>query len=319
VTAIAVLVLAAACGSKSPTRPTPPPPLPDAPSLTCGANLKLPSLDGKALVVTYKTPAAEGGQTPVTVACLPESGSRFQIGPTEVICTATDALARTATCGFQVVVTAPAKISLTKFLAFGDSITAGEVSISTHLVVRPSKSYPTVLQKMLAARYTAQTITVVNDGRSGETALEGTMRISRAFAEYRPQVLLLLQGVLDLNGTPERVQQVIDSIKFDIRDAQRNGVKRIYVATLLPQRRDGFRANVPDEIESTNDEIKYLASKENVPVVDLYAALVNELYTMIGDDGLHPTVAGYQRIAETFFARLEADLEVAPSLAAQRP
>jgi lysophospholipase L1-like esterase len=32
--------------------------------------------------------------------------------------------------------------------------------------------------------------------------------------------------------------------------------------------------------------------------------------TLIGSDGLHPTEAGYRRIAELFFAAIRADLEV---------
>jgi lysophospholipase L1-like esterase len=43
--------------------------------------------------------------------------------------------------------------------------------------------------------------------------------------------------------------------------------------------------------------------------VDLYQALVSNVTLYIGVDGLHPTEVGYQRIAEMFFAAVQASLE----------
>ena len=58
--------------------------------------------------------------------CTPSSGSTFPLGATTATCTATDARQRTASCSLTVTVTEPPLISLTRFAAFGDSITAGE-------------------------------------------------------------------------------------------------------------------------------------------------------------------------------------------------
>ena len=55
-------------------------------------------------------------------------GDVFPVGPTRVTCTATDAAAATATCGFDVNVQRVPQLTRTKFLAFGDSVTAGEVT-----------------------------------------------------------------------------------------------------------------------------------------------------------------------------------------------
>ncbi len=38
--------------------------------------------------------------------------------------------------------------------------------------------------------------------------------------------------------------------------------------------------------------------------------LLPEVAAVIGIDGLHPTEAGYRRIAEIFFAAIQANLEV---------
>jgi len=43
--------------------------------------------------------------------------------------------------------------------------------------------------------------------------------------------------------------------------------------------------------------------------VDLYNALLPGLTNYIGADGLHPTEAGYRRMAEEFFVAIRATLE----------
>ena len=55
--------------------------------------------------------------------------------------------------------------SATRFLAFGDSLTAGTLSPSLMaLIVSPPDSYPFVLQNHLVARYRQQVPVVVNEG-----------------------------------------------------------------------------------------------------------------------------------------------------------
>src|SRR5687767_7579197 len=106
------------------------------------------------------------------------------------------ALACTAAgCGGSNGPTAPtpgvARLSLTRFMAFGDSFTAGEVTspvaqapgLAHRLVVLPAASYPAVLQGQLQAAYPAQgsTISIVNSGQPGERILDGVQRFPSAF------------------------------------------------------------------------------------------------------------------------------------------
>ena len=87
-----------------------------------------------------------------------------------------------------------------QFLAFGDSITAGEVPDSTDSstgrirlrILQPALAYPAQLQMMLAQRYPAQSlsISVVNDGVQGETAVDGAGRLDNDLAIHRPDVPL---------------------------------------------------------------------------------------------------------------------------------
>jgi lysophospholipase L1-like esterase len=194
-------------------------------------------------------------------------------------------------------------------MAFGDSITAGEISFNaTMLLLDPSRSYPTDLATLLRARYPQQTIDVFNDGLSGETAVQGSARISADIVRNSPQVLLLLEGVNDLQqNKDEGINPAIDALKFDIRDAQRRGCT-VFISTLLPQK-SGSRAVSADLIEPMNDKIRALAAQERVVLVDGWQAFVGKEAMLIGEDGLHPTPEGYQTLAQTFFDSIQAHLE----------
>src|SRR5262245_3551930 len=100
--------------------------------------------------------------------------------------------------------TSTARISRTRFFAFGDSITAGEVTVPvgavggiTRLVVVPASSYPSVLQSRLASAYATQSaaITMTNHGAGNEQILDGVQRFSQVFPGSNAQVVLLQEGV----------------------------------------------------------------------------------------------------------------------------
>jgi lysophospholipase L1-like esterase len=110
----------------------------------------------------------------------------------------------------------PPKIQLTKFAAFGDSITAGEDGSDPSLTFQPNRlgepsfpsvilfgrEYPTVLQQMLAARYTTQQIVVANAGKPQErAAASDTLARFTAVASSRLyEVILLMEGTNDIYG-----------------------------------------------------------------------------------------------------------------------
>ena len=263
----------------------------------------------------------------MTVACTPASDSTFPIGATTVQCTATDARSRTASCSFAVTVTLTIipELSKTRFMAFGDSITAGEVTVPTtgvfptaaHLtgsqvpsfrqVLVPSASYPTQLESLLLGRYTAQPgIDVVNEGKSGERAADAPARFSAAMSAHRPEVVLLLEGY---NGLAQDGGASSGAEAIGIMAAEaRNRGARVFIATLTPGK-PGFRQIPDDIIRNYNDRMRAIARGEEAVLVDLYGALLSDVNTWIGVDGLHPTEAGYRKMAETFFASIQGDLE----------
>lgn len=318
-----VLLLAFGCGGDSSSgSPTQPDPVPSGPTITCPANVAA-TTTGTTAQVAYSAPTASGGQPPSTVVCTPASGSLFPLGSTSVACTATDALNRQATCSFAVAVTRLPTLQRTSFLAFGDSITAGEVTVPTSagatvdalpsfkLVVVTAASYPTQLQALLRTRYITQqtTIAVTNAGVPGERATQGVQRFPGVMSQVRPEVVLLLEGYNDLSlfGSAG-VNQAATAIETMAREARGRGA-RVFIASLTPPRAGGRNALPADVVSSLNNRLRAIAAGEGAVFVDLYQALVGNVSLYIGVDGLHPTEIGYQRIAETFFTAIQANLE----------
>lgn len=307
---LAVALLAGGCGG-SPVRPTNPPP-PEAPEISCPATQSIQSSDGLPVSVTYEPATVVGGSLPMTVACTPDSGSSFPVGSTTVTCTVTDGWQKTDACTFAITVLAPPRISATKFVAFGDSITEGDLAVGTSFLIASAlTSYPVSLRGLLARRYTAQSIVVVNAGLGGERATtDGRLRLPSVLTRERPEVLLLQEGVNDLNSLGAAgIPNLITALRSMVRDAKSRGV-RVFLGTLLPQRPGGSRAHSYELIPSTNDLIRSLAAAEGADLVDLYQGFGGVAGSLIGDDGLHPNTAGYEKMAEIFFDALRGKLEV---------
>jgi lysophospholipase L1-like esterase len=314
----------AACGGHSTSNSIVPPPA-GSPKIQCPADVTVGAVSSLPTVVTYPSPTTTDGSAPVTTTCTVASGSAFPVGMTDVICTATDSASRQGSCVFHVTVASAPKLQGTRFLAFGDSITAGEVTMFSQLLdVRPELSYPTVLQKSLASRYNPQTTAVINCGLSAELASDGRARLRDVLVNGAPcpngstpgsvDALLLLEGINDINSNDDNaIGHAREGLRADIRYAKSVGVKQVYLATLTPEFVDGGES-VPD----MNDEIRSLAMSEGVVLVDVYAAFGGGSSTLIGVDGIHPTVQGYQVLAQTFLTAIQSTFEVPASSSSLR-
>jgi len=229
-------------------------------------------------------------------------------------------LAVSAACGGGSGPTAPTpkvpRISRTRFLAFGDSITAGEVTSPVgatggvgKLVVVPTASYPTVLQSRLAATYTAQatSISVTNSGVSNEPILDGVPRFNEVFPSSRAEVVLLQDGVNGLNFVGPDTSTGL--MRIMVQQAK-NGSAKVFVGSMIPTVPGRPRATVsPAALVTYNGVLQIMCRQEGVTYVDLYDAMLADASTLIGADGLHPTEAGYRRIADLFFSAIRTELE----------
>lgn len=224
-------------------------------------------------------------------------------------------------CGDSTPPTAPTpapRLSRTRFLAFGDSFTAGEVtspvmmgtSAIGKLIVVPSASYPSVLQGRLQAAYASQasTISVANAGEPSERILDGWQRFPGVYDSTRPEAVLLMEGV---NGLPQVGPDISAGVMRLMVQHAAAGNSRVFVGSMLPQVAGRPRANTPvSELLAYNLTLKSMSQQEGAVFVDLYAAMLPESSSLIGVDGLHPNEAGYRRIAELFLAAIRAELEV---------
>lgn len=323
--------LAGSCGGGG-TTPTPV----DQLAISCPVAQTAQSLDGTPVAVNFPNPTVSGGAGVLSTTCTPTSGSRFNVGTTNVTCTAQDTKKQTASCGFQVTVSRVPRLSATRFVAFGDSMTEGFVQVcrTTTLTgldriledmlflkqARPPSfsavAYPVKLQAALAARYAAQSFTIINEGNGGETAASGALDFPRVLNNDTPHAVLLLEGINDIHaGTPTQASAIptlVSSLRTMVQEGKRRGMT-VFLATLLPERKGSCRSydfddNVEDVV-AANTQIRALAQSESVPLVDMYPAFTGSLDTLLGVDGLHPSEAGYQKMADLFYAAITQRLE----------
>jgi lysophospholipase L1-like esterase len=328
--AFAAACLLPSCGPASVTSPTPDP---GGPKIACpSAPPPIQSSDGLSAFVGYAAPTVAGGVTPLTgPICSPGAGTAFKVGSTAVTCTVSDARARTDACTFTITVVAPPRLSATRFLAFGDSITAGEIVSQGYsvvdgvrvrpLLVDPYLNYPIFLTQKLAIQYQSQQPrpAVKNAGVPGETTSAGVLRLPREIAlADQPQVLLLLEGANDLGKDSSVVLPAALNVTTMIRTGKARGL-RVFVGTLPPQSLTAPSGSGPSCIARNggaglvvqyNTAMKVVAGQEGVTLVDVYQAFNGDVTTLIDCDGLHPTAAGYDVIAETFFKAIKQTLEV---------
>jgi lysophospholipase L1-like esterase len=207
-------------------------------------------------------------------------------------------------------------------MAFGDSITAGEVTVpvsfragqderSTTTVVVPTAAYPSVLADLLRTAYPKQAgqIEIFNEGRPAEPAMAAMPRFLDAFEAHKPDVVLLMDGYNDICcGGEENGKNAAAAVAAIAAEARRRGA-RVFLANLAPSK-PGFRAGSATALAAFNESIPgYAASGPDV-LVDVFQQLQAEIDRNIGVDGLHPTEVGYRRIAQAFLFAIKASLEV---------
>ena len=78
------------------------------------------------------------------------------------------------------------------------------------------------------------------------------------------------------------------------------------VATLPPQRPGAPKAGAATFLNRYNDALKSMAANKGAQLVDVGAQIP---LAEIGQDGLHPTEAGYQHMAEIWLEAIKGRFE----------
>lgn len=196
-------------------------------------------------------------------------------------------------------------------MAFGDSLTEGQVSQAPGLLMRlvSAQAYPGKLQAMLAERYTEQTPVVTNQGVGGEHAEDGVARFVRAIRVENPEAVLLLEGINDIAARPDRGPGVALAAMDAMMKEARNRRVAVFLATLPPER-PGTKSIDSSILNRFNEDLRRLARGEGAVVVDLARDLD---VSLVGIDGVHLTEAGYERVATLFFQAIVATKEAPPA------
>lgn len=205
----------------------------------------------------------------------------------------------------------PPTLTVTKIMAFGDSLTEGESlgqlfapTLHNHGTAGVATSYPFKLKTILASTYTGQAdqIQVFNAGVGGEKVVgsQAKDRLLIALNTYQPQVLLLLHGVNNVNG-PEPIGSIVEAIEELIELAHGRGV-HVILGNLPPQRPSAKATGGP-RIVQFNNELPAVASEEGATFVDVFS---NISLDMLMPDGLHINETGNQKLAEVFYAAIKA-------------
>jgi lysophospholipase L1-like esterase len=248
-----------------------------------------------------------------------------------------------------VLVVAPSpRLGATRILAFGDSITAGEVPVPGEFAVyprfvMPDLSYPADLTSRLQRRYTDQgasrvdafslsateqgcdvrpplptgsAIVVVNAGCLGAHANDfyTYSRMSADIAAYHPDVVLLLIGVndLDIEVGPSSIDVALAGVSTLIATARQSNA-RVLVGNLLPMIPGRVNSQNAVLVTGFNERLSTVVNANGVTLVDLYSDIVQDVNDWISDEGLHPTAAGYDELSRVWFDSIQRMFESQPT------
>ncbi len=153
---------------------------------------------------------------------------------------------------------------------------------------------------------------VVNLGISGATVAQSLEQELPVAIDARPNLAAVWLGVNDfqqgvsLTAFSSSLEKIITRLHSDARTS-------VFVGNLPDLRQlNAFAGRDPAaldaEVRRWNAEIARVAGAQNASVVDVYAAwtATKDRAGLVSSDGLHPTTAGYQRIADLFWQAMLA-------------
>jgi len=191
--------------------------------------------------------------------------------------------------------------SVAKIVAFGDSLTAG-------YGLSPEESYPSLLQKKLAAD--GFDYEVVNAGISGDTSAGGVRRIDWSLEGGDVKVVILELGANDiLRGQP--IEEMKKNLSTIIERAKARGAQ-VLLAGMEAPTNSGI-----DYRRWTHGAFSDLAKAHNVALIPFLLDRVAGIQSMNQPDGIHPNREGARIVADTVYQYLKPMLEKADQAAAR--
>jgi acyl-CoA thioesterase-1 len=174
-----------------------------------------------------------------------------------------------------------------RIVALGDSLTAG-------LGLDPMQAYPALLQKRLDAA--GLSYEVVNAGVSGDTSAGGLRRIDWALDGDVKVLIVALGGNDALRGLP--VEQLEQNLTAIVERADTRKIKVILAGMEAPP---NYGAAYTAAFRQTYRDV---AAEHGAVLIPFLLEGVAGLPEMNQGDGIHPTAAGAEKLAETVWSAL---------------
>ena len=140
----------------------------------------------------------------------------------------------------------------------------------------------------------------VGRGISGQTTPQMVLRFRQDVIDLKPAVVVILAGTNDIAGNtgPMTLDQTLGNIITMAELAKANKIK-VVLSSVLPAFDFPWRPGLEpaEKIVKLNQMIKDYANKSGCIYLDYFSAMADErkgLKSGLGDDGVHPNLAGYK-------------------------
>lgn len=189
-------------------------------------------------------------------------------------------------------------ISRLTIVALGDSTTAGTPGWRSPIEAAPSGSGDETSQYSYWLMQSHPEWMVLNYGVNGERSDEIRGRFERHVVDQDPKAVVIIAGVNDVYQGRE-AQHVIEQLAAMYERAKRAGIG-VVAGTIVPYNSATAEQNA--RMREINTWIRSVAgSAEHIAFADTRAAVAasNDADKLFeSPDGLHPSPAGYRRMAE---------------------
>lgn len=187
---------------------------------------------------------------------------------------------------------------------FGDSITEGWGATGSSTFF-PGKGY-------------------INRGISGQTTAQMLLRFRQDVIALRPALVVVLAGTNDIAGNtgPATQAMIEDNLHGMVELAKAHGIA-VVLSSVLPVSSYPWRAGMrpAGTVRALNTALKRYARSEGIVFLDYHTQMTNKdggLDIALAADGVHPTAAGYARMAPLAEAAITEALAAARAVPAEK-
>ncbi|MDD4871844.1 MAG: SGNH/GDSL hydrolase family protein [Kiritimatiellae bacterium] len=191
-----------------------------------------------------------------------------------------------------------------RIVCFGDSITG----VYYHSGNR--RAWPEMLKVALNRLYPKADIKVINAGISGNTTVQGLVRMQKDVLAHNPHLVVVMYGMNDLAygaATPEKDDAnkaaFVDRLKTIIGKC-RDAHAEVILCTQNPVYTDALPRRPKERVGEFARLICQVGKEAGVPVADIYTewealrTANSRAWKLLMSETIHPSMAGHKRMAE---------------------